>query len=91
LREATAALVFCASDYVGAWGGVELLGRRGLPVDVVAGSVTDSRMGEEFIEREFDVAAGNARRDGARLFSLVNEKVSGLRFKVSGSLCETAA
>ena len=91
LRAATAALVFCASDYVGAWGGVELLGRRGLPVDVVAGSVTDSRMGEEFIEREFNVAAGNARRDGARLFSLVNEKVAGLRSQVSGSLCEAAA
>ena len=25
IREATAALVFCASDYVGAWGGIELL------------------------------------------------------------------
>ena len=91
LRRATAALVFCASDYVGAWGGVELLGRRGLPVDVIAGSVTDSRMGEEFIEREFDVAAGNARRDGARLFSLINEKVSGFRSQVSGSLCEAPA
>src|SRR6476619_5642064 len=28
LREATAAVVFCASDYVGAWGGIELLRRR---------------------------------------------------------------
>jgi hypothetical protein len=77
LRAATAALVFCASDYVGAWGGVELFRRRGLAVDLVAGSVTDSRMGEEFIEREFGVAAGNARRDGARLFSIIREKVSG--------------
>jgi hypothetical protein len=67
------------------------LGRRGLPVDVIAGSVTDSRMGEDFIEREFNVAAGNARRDGARLFSLVNDKVSGFRSKASGSLCEAAA
>jgi hypothetical protein len=91
LRRATAALVFCASDYVGAWGGVELLGRRGLRVDVIAGSVTDSRMGEEFIEREFNVAAGNARRDGARLFALIEDRVSGFRSKVSGSLCEAAA
>jgi hypothetical protein len=91
LRRATAALVFCASDYVGAWGGVELLGRRGLPVDVVAGSVTDSRMGEEFIEREFRVAAGNARRDGARLFSLVFEKVGYFRSKAPGALREAAA
>ena len=90
LRAAIAAVVFCASDYVGAWGGVELMARRGLPVDVVAGSVTDARMGEAFIEREFNVAAGNARRDGARLFALVDEKVADFKFKASGSLCEAA-
>ena len=75
LRAATAALIFCASDYVGAWGGIELFQRRGLKVDVVAGSVTDSGMGEEFIEREFKVPAGNARRDGERLFQLIRSKV----------------
>lgn len=75
LREATAAIVYCASDYVGAWGGVEWFGRRGLAVDLVAGSVTDSRMGEEYVEREFKVAAGNARRDGARMFEIVKSKV----------------
>jgi hypothetical protein len=75
LRGAIAAVVFCASDYVGVWGGVELFKRRGLGVDLVAGSVTDSRMGEEFIEREFGVPAGNAKRDGARLFELIRPKV----------------
>src|SRR4029453_12233940 len=35
LRSATAALVFCASDYVGAWGGIELLRRRGIEIDVI--------------------------------------------------------
>jgi hypothetical protein len=75
LREATAALVFCASDYVGAWGGIELFRRRGISVDVIAGSVTDSQMGEDFIEREFNVPAGNARRDGMRLFKIVQEKL----------------
>ncbi|MGH9942490.1 MAG: hypothetical protein ACRD9R_09070, partial [Pyrinomonadaceae bacterium] len=84
LRAAMAALVYCASDYVSAWGGIELLRRRGINVDLVAGSVTDSRMGEEYIEREFGVAAGNARRDGARLFSLISEKVSSCRLEVSG-------
>ena len=72
------AVVFCASDYVGVWGGVELFRRRGIAVDAVAGSVTDSRMGEEFIEREFGVPAGNAKRDGARLFELIRPKVAGL-------------
>ncbi|HEX8707524.1 MAG TPA: hypothetical protein VF723_04615, partial [Pyrinomonadaceae bacterium] len=76
LREATAALIFCASDYVGAWGGIELFRRRGIKVDVIAGSVTDSQMGEDYIEKEFGVPAGNARRDGARLFQIVKEKVS---------------
>ncbi|HXD32838.1 MAG TPA: hypothetical protein VN643_17070 [Pyrinomonadaceae bacterium] len=77
LREATAAIVFCASDYVGAWGGIELFKRRGISIDVVAGSVTDSQMGEDYIEKEFGVPAANARRDGARLFDLVKMKVEG--------------
>ncbi|HYG09191.1 MAG TPA: hypothetical protein VD835_04380 [Pyrinomonadaceae bacterium] len=86
LRAAMAALVYCASDYVGAWGGIELLRRRGLTVDLVAGSVTDSQMGEDYIEGEFGVAAGNARRDGARMFEIIKNKVSGFGFQVSGSL-----
>jgi hypothetical protein len=75
LREATAAIVFCASDYVGAWGGIELFRRRGIEIDMVAGSVTDSQMGEDYIEKEFGVPAANARRDGARLFQLIKTKV----------------
>ena len=75
LLEATAALVFCASDYVGAWGGIELLRRKGVEVDVISGSVTDSQMGEDYIQSQFDVPAANARREGAALFELVMEKV----------------
>ena len=75
LRDAMSALVFCASDYVGAWGGIELFRRRGLKVDVVAGSVTDSKMGEDYIEKEFGVPAANARRNGAKLFELVKAKL----------------
>jgi dethiobiotin synthetase len=72
LREATAAFVFCASDYVGAWGGIELLRQRGIAIDVISGSVTDSKMGEDYIEKEFGIAAANAKRNGARLFELVS-------------------
>lgn len=75
LLEATAALVFCASDYVGAWGGIELLRRRGVEVDVISGSVTDSSMGEDYIRSQFSVPAANARREGAALFELVMAKV----------------
>ncbi|HEV2882665.1 MAG TPA: hypothetical protein VGX24_15425 [Pyrinomonadaceae bacterium] len=90
LRGAMAALIYCASDYVGAWGGIELLKRRGLTVDLVAGSVTDSQMGEDYIEGEFGVAAGNARRDGARMFGIIEGKVSDFKMRVSGSLCADA-
>ena len=75
LRDATAAIIFCASDYVGAWGGIELFRRRGIEIDMVAGSVTDSQMGQDYIEREFGVPAANARRDGEQLFRLIRSKV----------------
>jgi hypothetical protein len=75
LREATAAVVFCASDYVGAWGGIQLLRQRRMTIDVISGSVTDSRMGEEYIEREFGVPAANAKRNGGVLFDLVNGRL----------------
>lgn len=75
LRGATAAIIFCASDYVGAWGGIELFRRRGIAVDLIAGSVTDSQMGQDYVEREFGVPAANARRNGERLFDLVSSKI----------------
>src|SRR6266436_5222578 len=74
-RDAMAALVFCASDYVGAWGGIELFKRRGIDVDLIAGSVTDSKMGEDYIQNEFGVPAANARRNGPKLFEAVQEKL----------------
>ena len=83
LRDATAAFVFCASDYVGAWGGIELLRRRGIKVDLIAGSVTDSQMGQDYIETEFGVPAANARRDGARLFARIKPKIEAARQQVA--------
>lgn len=83
LLEATAALVFCASDYVGAWGGIELLRRKGVEVDVISGSVTDSQMGEDYIRSQFGVPAANARREGAALFEIVMAKVAGRRARVA--------
>src|SRR5919112_3150973 len=91
LRAATAAIIFCASDYVGAWGGIELFRRRGINVDVVAGSVTDSQMGEDYIASELGAPAGNAKRDGARLFELIKSKVSGFQFSVLSSAATAPA
>ncbi|HQZ98134.1 MAG TPA: hypothetical protein PLP21_17565 [Pyrinomonadaceae bacterium] len=72
IREAIASFVFCASDYVGVIGGMSVLDGLGIDVDVVAGSVTDSQMGEDFITEKFGVQAGNARRNGKRLFELIS-------------------
>lgn len=82
LRDATAALVFCASDYVGAWGGIELMRRKGIEIDVIAGSVTDSQMGQDYVEKEFGVPAANARRDGRLLYQLVSMKLEAARVGV---------
>ncbi|MBI4468932.1 MAG: hypothetical protein HY650_06395 [Acidobacteria bacterium] len=70
-----AALVFCASDFVGAWGGKQWLASRSIAIDVVSGSVTDSQMGIEFIEREMGLPAANALHGGDRLFRLVEERI----------------
>jgi hypothetical protein len=71
IKAAISSFVFCASDYVGVIGGIAVLKDLGIEIDVVAGSVTDSQMGEDFVEERFKIKAGNARRDGSRLFELV--------------------
>lgn len=75
LMQHCAALVYCAGDFVGSWGGIELLRRKGLTVDVISGSVTDSRMGVDYLKQKLGVAAANALRDGQILFELVQEKL----------------
>ena len=75
IRSAISSFVFCASDYVGVIGGMSVLRQLGIEIDVVAGSVTDSQMGEDFVKEHFGLEAGNARRDGARLFDLVCSRV----------------
>lgn len=76
IDNATSVFVFCASDYVGVIGGVEVLKRKGITIDVVAGSVTDSQMGEDFIQKELGLPAGNARRNGERLFDLIQATIA---------------
>lgn len=82
IKAAVSSFVFCASDYVGVIGGVSVLKGLGIEIDVVAGSVTDSQMGEDFVKKEFGLEAGNARRDGARFFELINFKTDSLRHDV---------
>ena len=71
IRSAISSLVFCASDYVGVVGGASVLKDFGHEINVVAGSVTDSQMGEDYVTEKFGLTAGNARRNGKRLFDIV--------------------
>jgi hypothetical protein len=75
IKEVTSSFVFCASDYVGVIGGKAVLAELGIDIDVVAGSVTDSQMGEDFVEANYGVSAGNARRGGRRLFELASKNI----------------
>lgn len=74
IKAAISSFVFCASDYVGVVGGIQVLRSLGIEIDVVAGSVTDSQMGEDFVTETYGIRAGNARREGHRLFELVMEQ-----------------
>lgn len=71
IKKAISSFVFCASDYVGVIGGIAVLKNLGIEIDVIAGSVTDSQMGEDFVQEQYGINAGNARRDGARLFDII--------------------
>ena len=75
IRAAVSTFVFCASDYVGVIGGMTVLRGMGIEIDVVAGSVTDSQMGEDFVRDRFGLQGGNARRDGRRLFELIQNSM----------------
>jgi hypothetical protein len=76
LMRLTAALVFCASDFVGAWGGRELLNARGVKIDVISGPVTDSRMGADYVKSEFGIPAANAVNEGELLAGLIKERLA---------------
>jgi hypothetical protein len=76
IREAITSFVFCASDYVGVIGGRTVLDELGITIDLVAGSVTDSPMGEEYVRTKIGLQAGNAKRDGGRLFELATKNIS---------------
>jgi hypothetical protein len=76
LMNATAAVVFCASDFVGAWGGRELLASHGVTIDVISGPVADSLMGTDYVKRELGLDAANAVNGGEQLADLIKTKLA---------------
>jgi len=71
---AVTVIAYCASDLVSAWGGVELLGRRGISVDVIAGPATDTLAGSTWIESALNVRAANALTEGPKLMEILQAK-----------------
>lgn len=76
LMKASAALVFCANDFVGAWGGRELLASQGVKIDVVSGPVSDSQMGIDYVKSELGLDAANAVNGGEQLGRLIQSKLA---------------
>jgi hypothetical protein len=74
-----AAIIFCASDFVGAWGGRELLARLGAKITALSGPVTDSPMGRDYVQNELGLPAANAINEGERLAAIVQEALSQMR------------
>jgi len=76
VRDTFSAVVLCANDPVGAWGGVQLL-RDVFAIEpaLVTGPATDNQVGIDIIERRTQVRAINALTNGAELGDLLQEKL----------------
>jgi hypothetical protein len=70
------AVVLCATDPVGAWGGARLLREEyGMAADLVTGPATDNEVGGAFIQSSLGVATANALTEPGRLVELVWNRV----------------
>ena len=76
VRSSLSAVVLCANDPVGAWGGIKLL-REVFDIEpaVVTGPATDNQVGIDIIEQRSNVRAINALTNGADLGDLLLEKL----------------
>jgi hypothetical protein len=71
------AVVFSASDPTAAWGGKELLARRGVPVTLVTGPATDTEAGVTCLRTSVGLPAANALTDPAKMVRLLAPLVTG--------------
>jgi hypothetical protein len=74
VRDALSAVVLCANDPVGAWGGIKLL-REVFEIEpaLVTGPATDNQVGIDIIEERSQVRAINALTNGAELGDLLQQ------------------
>jgi hypothetical protein len=70
------AVVLCANDPVGAWGGTKLLREEfGIEPTVISGPATDNQVGIDIIRERSNVAALNAMTNGAELGDLLQTSI----------------
>ena len=72
----TKAIVLCANDPVGAWGGQNFLHEQfNIKADVVSGPVTDHDAGSRFVKDKVGIPGINARSNGVELAEFLLKKV----------------
>jgi len=70
------ALVLCANDPVGAWGGAKMLREEfGIEPSVISGPATDNQVGIDIIRERSNVAALNAMTHSAELGDLLQDAI----------------
>jgi hypothetical protein len=76
IRNVLTAVVLCANDPVGAWGGAKLL-REEFQIEptVICGPATDNQVGIDIIKERSQVAAINAMTNGADLGDLLQASI----------------
>jgi hypothetical protein len=76
IRNVLTAVVLCANDPVGAWGGAKLLREEfGIEPTVISGPATDNQVGIDIIKQRSDAAAINAMTNGAELGDLLQASI----------------
>lgn len=76
IRGVLTAVVLCANDPVGAWGGAKLLREEfGIEPTVISGPATDNQVGIDIIKERANVAALNAMTNGAELGDLLQSSI----------------
>ena len=78
IRAGLGAIVLCAQDPVGAWGGMQLLAERyDLRPNLVSGRVTDTPVGRRYCREALEVPAWNALLDGPEEIVRLAETLEG--------------
>jgi hypothetical protein len=85
-RSSLTAIVLCAQDPVGAWGGRQILRERyGLSAASICGRVTDTITGQRFCRERLETPAWNALRDGASLVQTLESHIAATRSAVGAT------